>query len=68
MVFRYIPKDKEANAFNLKLLQEIREESRVFLSGTTLKGQVFIRFACLSFRTHLDTVDYTLDFLRKKLH
>lgn len=68
VVFRYIPKDKEANAFNLKLLQEIREESRVFLSGTTLKGHVFIRFACLSFRTHLDTVDYTLDFLRKKLH
>lgn len=65
VLYRYLPKSGDANEFNLKLIQKIHEDGRVFLSSTTVNGKVFLRLAVLCFRTHLDTVELALEMLRQ---
>ncbi|MGA2624967.1 MAG: aminotransferase class V-fold PLP-dependent enzyme [Bacteroidota bacterium] len=65
--FRYIPKVGDPNSFNEQLVQEIQRDGRVFLSSTTLRGKFVIRLAVLSFRTHLNTIELTLNILREKV-
>jgi glutamate/tyrosine decarboxylase-like PLP-dependent enzyme len=67
VVYRYIPKNGDANAFNKRLLDEVVADGRVFISSTTLNGKFTLRFACLAFRTHLKTVDILLDVLKEKI-
>jgi aromatic-L-amino-acid/L-tryptophan decarboxylase len=64
--YRYVPKKGDANAFNKKLMEEIVNDGRVFISSTTLEGKFMLRLAVLSFRTHLSTVNILLDLLREK--
>lgn len=59
-IFRYIPKSGNANEFNLKLVNQIMQDGRIFVSSTTLDGECWMRFAVLSFRTHLKQVDMAL--------
>ncbi|MFI5251477.1 MAG: hypothetical protein ACHQQQ_03500 [Bacteroidota bacterium] len=40
---------------------------RVFLSSTNLNGKFTLRIAVHSFRTHLDTIDLTLEILRERV-
>ncbi len=63
-IFRYVPASGEANAFNEQLIEAFKKDGRVFLSSTTLDGVFWIRFACLSFRTHLQQVQLTLQLVR----
>ena len=67
VVYRYIPKNGDANEFNKRLLDEVVADGRVFISSTTLNGKFTLRFACLAFRTHLKTVDTLLELLKKKV-
>lgn len=62
-IFRYVPKTEDANAYNLKLVKQIMQDGRIFLSSTTIDGAYWIRFAVLSFRTHLKQVDLALQLL-----
>jgi len=62
-IFRYIPDNADANTFNLALIEKIKRDGRIFLSSTTLNGIVWLRFAVLSFRTHLEQVDLALELL-----
>lgn len=64
--FRYLPENGDANEFNKKLVNAIHEDGRVFLSSTTINGQIIIRLAVLSFRTHKSTIDLTLQVLKEK--
>lgn len=64
--FRYVPQHGDVDAFNERLVRAIREDGRVFLSTTQVDGRFIIRLAVLAFRTHLDTIDLTLDLLRRK--
>lgn len=66
--FRYIPKDIDANQFNLDLTEEIRKDGRVFHSSTTIEGKVFIRLACLSIRTHIETIELSLKVIQEKIN
>jgi aromatic-L-amino-acid decarboxylase len=72
VTYRYLPKtkykltDKEINEFNAKLVEEIQADGRVFISSTLLNKKFTLRFACLSFRTHIKTVDLLLRLLREK--
>jgi glutamate/tyrosine decarboxylase-like PLP-dependent enzyme len=61
--FRYIPPRGDANAFNQRLVQAVQDEGQVFLSSTTIDGKLLIRLAVLSFRTHLDEVERTIEVL-----
>lgn len=64
--FRYIDCE-DPDQFNRQLVDLIRKDGRVFLSSTLLDGQYVIRFACLSFRTHLSQVDLLLQLIKEKI-
>jgi glutamate/tyrosine decarboxylase-like PLP-dependent enzyme len=67
-MFRYVPKNGDADAFNERLVQEIRRDGRVFLSSSQVDGRFILRVAVLSFRTHQATIDLTIDILRQIVH
>ena len=67
VTYRYIPKKGNADHFNKRLVEEVQRDGRVFISSTRLNGVFTLRFACLSFRTHLQTVDTLLEILDKKV-
>jgi aromatic-L-amino-acid decarboxylase len=63
VAFRYRPKKGDFDDFNRRLLQTLQEEGRVFLSGTRIGGADWLRCAILSFRTHIEHVDETIEVL-----
>ena len=65
VTYRYIPKNGNADELNRRLLAEIVQDGRVFISSTLLEAKFTLRFACLAFRTHLRTVDLLLKLLRE---
>jgi len=65
MMYRFVPKEGDANSYNLDLVNRVKEEGSVFLSSTTINGIVYLRLAVLAFRTHLHTIDKCLEVLRK---
>lgn len=64
-IFRYVPKTDDATVFNQHLIEQFKEDGRVFLSSTTIDGVYWIRLAVLSFRTHLEHIDLVLSLLKK---
>ncbi len=67
VTFRYIPKSGDVNQFNRRLTEEILRDGRVFLSSTMLEKRFTLRLAVLSFRSHLDIVDLTIEILKEKI-
>ncbi|MFL6467810.1 MAG: pyridoxal phosphate-dependent decarboxylase family protein [Pyrinomonadaceae bacterium] len=67
VVYRYVPKNGDADAFNKRLLEAVVADGRVFISSTVLEGKYTLRFACLAFRTHLKTVDMLLSVLKENV-
>jgi glutamate/tyrosine decarboxylase-like PLP-dependent enzyme len=65
VTYRYIPENGDPDEFNKELLKRVIDDGRIFLSSTVLNGKFTLRFACLSFRTHLETVDTLLAILKK---
>ncbi|MFI5151222.1 MAG: pyridoxal phosphate-dependent decarboxylase family protein [Bacteroidia bacterium] len=71
VTYRYIPKNRKKltedaiNSFNEKLIKAVQKDGRIFISSTLLHNRFTLRFACLSFRTHLSTVDLLVDILKK---
>jgi aromatic-L-amino-acid decarboxylase len=65
VAFRYRPERGDCDGFNRRLLQRLQEEGRVFLSGTRIDGSDWLRCAILSFRTHLEHVEETIDVLAR---
>jgi aromatic-L-amino-acid decarboxylase len=63
VTYRYVPKQGDADEFNKRLIEEIQNDGRVFLSSTRLDGKFVLRLAVLAFRTHLQTIDLTLQLL-----
>lgn len=64
--FRYVPRRGDADAFNRELLLALRDDGTILLSSTVIDGKYMIRFAVLSFRTHLHSIDLALDIIRDK--
>ncbi|HQZ83892.1 MAG TPA: pyridoxal-dependent decarboxylase [Pyrinomonadaceae bacterium] len=67
VTYRYVPTTGDPNEFNKRLMEAVVSDGRVFISSTMLDGNFTLRFACLSFRTHLNTVDTLLSVLKKAL-
>jgi glutamate/tyrosine decarboxylase-like PLP-dependent enzyme len=67
VTYRYVPKRGDAEAFNRRLVEEVRRDGRVFLSSTMLGGKFTLRLAVLAFRTHRETIDLAIDILREKI-
>ncbi len=68
VAFRYIPKRGDANAFNQALVLALQKDGRTFLSSTNIDGVFMLRVAVLSFRTHLEQIDRTIEILQEKVH
>ena len=64
-IFRYVPKSGDANTFNQNLVEQIKQDGRLFFSSTTIDGIHWIRIAVLAFRTHLKEVQLALELLEK---
>ena len=62
-IYRFVPKNKDANSFNLKLAKMVRIDGTVFISSTSLNGDVWLRLAVLAFRSHKHTIDQLLKVL-----
>lgn len=67
MFFRYVPEEEDANSANKELVDVLHNDGRVFLSSTSIEGTVYIRLAVLSFRTHLEDIELTLEILKEKI-
>ena len=65
--YRWIPKAGDANAFNQALTDEIHRDGRIFISTTMLDDTFVLRLAVLTFRTHLEEIDFALEILREKV-
>ena len=65
--YRWIPKAGDVNAFNQALTDEIHRDGRIFISTTMLEDSFVLRLAVLTFRTHLDEIDFALEVLREKV-
>jgi glutamate/tyrosine decarboxylase-like PLP-dependent enzyme len=63
--YRFVPKEGEANDFNLKLVEAVHRDGHVFISSTSIDGVVWLRLAVLCFRTHLAQIDHLLSVLAK---
>lgn len=67
VTFRYVPERGDVTEFNQRLVQAIHADGRVFLTSSIIDDQFTIRLAVLSFRTHLNTIDLTLQILQEKI-
>lgn len=66
VTYRYVPEQGDADILNERLVEAVREDGKVFISSTQINGNFVLRLAVLHFRTHLEQVDYLLDFLKQK--
>ncbi len=64
VIFRYVPPQGDADAFNRALAHSIQQNGRVFISTTILDGVFVLRFAVLSFRTHKKETDVLLEQMK----
>lgn len=65
--YRWLPERGDPDAFNRALIDEMHRDGRIFLSSTRIDGRFVLRLAVLVFRTHLETIDLTLEILREKV-
>lgn len=66
VTYRYVPPRGDADAFNRRLIQAVVQDGRIFISSTQLDGNFVLRLAVLNFRTHLETIELTLEILAEK--
>ena len=64
--YRFIPRHGSPNDFNRRLIKAIQQDGSVFLSSTTVDGEVYLRMCALCFRTHLDYVRRAFNLVIKK--
>lgn len=68
VLYRYIPHTpQKANEFNRRLLEHLHNDGRIFVSSTMIDQTFWLRFAVLSFRTHLRELELFLDMLKEGL-
>lgn len=51
---------EELNGLNRALLDGVNQRGRVYITGTTVRGEFFLRLCVLSFRTHLDRMEMAI--------
>jgi glutamate/tyrosine decarboxylase-like PLP-dependent enzyme len=64
VVFRFIPKRGDADAYNLRVLKSIQRDGRIFISSTSLSSRVWLRLAVLCAATHREQIELALEILR----
>jgi len=62
--FRYNPGKLDTDALNTlndRIIQDMEEDGRIFLTGTKIKGQTALRTCFINHRTTKEDIDYLLD-------
>ncbi|MBS1681383.1 MAG: aminotransferase class V-fold PLP-dependent enzyme [Bacteroidetes bacterium] len=67
VIFWYELTEGNANEYNKNIITKIQHDGRVFISSTLIKEKFLMRFAALSFRTHLKQVDLLLSLLEESV-
>ncbi len=65
VLFRYIPKEGDANDYNRALVKALLKDGRIYLSTTTIGGNYYLRLAVGVYRTHLEDVELCLQILKE---
>ncbi|WP_405237086.1 pyridoxal phosphate-dependent decarboxylase family protein [Lentisalinibacter orientalis] len=65
VVFRYVPEEGDADAFNRRLAERIQADGRIYLSTTRLGGHNVLRLAILNVRSHRREVDLAVKVIRE---
>jgi len=69
--FRYVGKMTDVDEiedFNKRLMPELEKDGRVFIMGTSLKGQYAIRACFINHRKTKQTTSYLLEVIREVAH
>ena len=66
VTYRYVPRRGDANEFNRRLLEAVREDGSVVISATELDGVYTLRLALLHYRSHLEDVERLLEILARE--
>ena len=66
-VFRYVDVEGDVDEFNRRLVEALRRDGTIFLTSTLIDNVYMLRFAILSYRTHIDTIDLAIDVLRREV-
>ena len=64
-MFRWNPDAENVNELNRQLHKKMVSDGWVFLSTTEIDGNVFLRVAVLSVRTHIEEADELLMTVRR---
>ena len=62
--YRYLPRDGDPDAFNLRMVREISKDGRAFITSTRIGGKTVLRMAVGSHRTHKEDIDLAIDVIR----
>ena len=69
--FRYVGEMTDVDEiedFNKRLMPELEKDGRVFIMGTSLKGQYAIRACFINHRKTKQTTSYLLEVIREVAH
>ena len=58
---------EENNRINQQLAEEVHKSGKVFLSSTSINGEICMRIAILSFRSHKYEVDLAIEEIKRLL-
>ncbi|MEZ4415325.1 MAG: aminotransferase class I/II-fold pyridoxal phosphate-dependent enzyme [Gemmatimonadota bacterium] len=65
--FRHAPEGGDADEATRRLTRALHADGRVFFSSTIIDGDVWLRCAVLSFRTHRRHLDLGLEMIRRSI-
>lgn len=65
VTFRFVPDHGDHDTFNERLVEAVRSDGKIFISSTRINGKFVLRLAVLHFRTHVDSIDYLLELLKR---
>lgn len=66
VTYRWVPAGQDletVNRVNRRIVEEVKEDGRVYVSSTLIDGRFTLRYAGVTHRTHRDTVDLLLEVL-----
>ena len=67
VLFRYNPREGDANEYNRALVKALLKDGRLYISTTTIEGNYYLRMAVGGYRTHLEDVELCLQILKEYL-
>lgn len=65
VLFRYVPEEGDANAYNRALVKALLKDGRIYISTTTIEDNYYLRLAVGAYRTHLEDIELCLQIFKE---